>query len=170
MRTSIVVSIVSLVCLAAPPAVNADTLSPGKTVAATAGPDSGTQLSGGSFAFGVSLERAKRHTVIFIDATVSTSTNSAATMREMEVKVDNGFDNELAAEAAAQGGVFQTQCESLAPCVLSGHWWVDVDQLEAEGPGYWANLPINIHLSGDHTPAVASALSWYSLRAQMIKK
>ena len=161
--------IVSAVSLIAVSSVGADTLPSGGTVAATAAPPSGgVILPGGAFGYEVTLERAKRKNVIWIDATVSSTSNSVDTGLSLEVRVQ---DEENTVQVTAQGGIIQAACEAGKPCTLSGHWWVDVDAIEAAFPGLFANQPVRITLLGNHTPSVpVVGASWYALRAHMIKK
>lgn len=167
MRTRAFASLVSLSLVMA--ALNADAATvAGRSVAATSGAASGTTLSGGPFFFSVSLDKARRKTMLLIDGTVSSASNSEATSLSIDIQLED--ENAIVA-VPAEGGTIQTRCEANQPCALSGHWWVDVDAIEAANPGLFANKPILVTLRGAHTPAVGVVgATWYALRAQLVKK
>lgn len=146
-----------------PAGANAQTLSPGKSIAYTFLTDVPIGTTYSSVAQ-VSLLKGKKKRVLEVDVKLIDRQLVADAMGAY-VTV-NGIEMHPGSADAPQ----ITGCNhSWINCTLASHFWVDLDALELANPGLFTNVPLLIDVQGiaHGTPTSQGVVS---LRARMVKK
>jgi hypothetical protein len=151
--------------LVAAPSSSADVSTAGRTIAlASSGPNT-VPLGTGAFG-GVQIDKARRKHVVLIDGTLSFAVAPDVDYVDIYTRV---YSTVSGLEVSANGGIYATSCSGSA-CTVSGHWWLDIDALEAITPGNWVNRPLLVDMHGNTLPLGSTGIGSWALRLQMIKK
>ncbi len=162
--------VTSAVVFSAAPASEAADTSPGK-IAAYASTTS-AQIKDFDTILSASLKRGKRHRVVEVDFSVTVPT-APSNGSLSGVAVVNGLTILEPSKLETTITAVETCSTPLIPCLLNGHFWLDLDAAEAAHPGVFMGKPIVVEVQAQFVvnPTFIPTVSGdASIRLRMTRK